>query len=115
MRFYFYLYGNETGYLKISTKRKKQYTKEQVVFTRFGNHGHKWNLAQIYLDFSPTDVYQVLHCPIGTISFPGHFLVGLVCFFFGGGGGRAGNSPETCWTVVIGYMNLLMCARCLQI
>ena len=59
MRFYFYLYGNETGYLKILTDRQKS-SYDNVVFTHYGNHGHKWNFAQIYLDFSPTDVYQVL-------------------------------------------------------
>ena len=59
MRFHFYLHGNETGYLKILAKRQKS-TYEHVVFTRYGNHGHKWNFAQIYLGFSPTDVYQVL-------------------------------------------------------
>ena len=59
MKFYFYLYGNNTGFLKIMTK--KQGSSKNVVFNRFGNHGHKWNFAQVYLDFSPTDVYQVLH------------------------------------------------------
>ena len=54
MRFYFYLYGSETGYLKIRTKKPKS-----VVFNRYGNHGHKWNLAQIYLNFSLIDVYQI--------------------------------------------------------
>ena len=58
MRFYFYLRGNETGYLKILTKRQESH-KEHVVFNRYGNHGHKWNFAQIYLDFSPNDAYQV--------------------------------------------------------
>ena len=58
MRFYFYLHGNETGYLRIGTKKQKL-SYEHVVFNHYGNHGHKWNLAQIYLDFSPTDVYQV--------------------------------------------------------
>ena len=60
MRFYFYLYGNETGYLRIGTKKQKS-SNEHIVFNHYGNHGHKWNLAQIYLNFSPTDVYQVLH------------------------------------------------------
>ena len=65
MKFHFYLHGNETGFLKILTKRQ-EYTKEDIVFTRYGNHGHKWNLAQIYLNFSSTDVYQVLHFLIAT-------------------------------------------------
>ena len=58
MKFYFYLYGNETGFIKILAKRQKS-TQEKVVFTRYGDHGHKWNFAQIYLDFPPTEVYQV--------------------------------------------------------
>ena len=58
MKFYFYLYGHETGFLKILSKRQKT-TEERVVFTRYGNHSHKWNFAQIYFDFSPADIYQV--------------------------------------------------------
>ena len=58
MKLYFYLYGNETGYLKILTKQQESFI-EKEVFSRYGNHGHKWNFAQIYLDSSQTDVYQV--------------------------------------------------------
>ena len=58
MKFYFYLYGTETGYLKIRAMRTRL-NYEQTVFTRYGNHGHKWNLAQIYLNFPSTDVYRV--------------------------------------------------------
>ena len=60
MRFYFYLYGKNTGHLKILTKRNKvKSIVEHVVFSHYGNYGHKWNFAQVYLDFPPTDVYQV--------------------------------------------------------
>ena len=59
MKFYFYLYGNETGQLKILVKNSDSYI-DRVVFHRYGNHGHKWNFAQVYLDFAPTVAYQVM-------------------------------------------------------
>ena len=58
MRFFFYLYGNETGTLKVAIQSLTT-TYEHVVFTRWGNHGNKWNFAKIYLNFSSSDVYQV--------------------------------------------------------
>ena len=58
MKFFFYLYGNETGHLKISV-RHADYNYEHVVFHRYGNHGHKWNFGQVYLNSAPTVVYQV--------------------------------------------------------
>ena len=54
MKFYFFLYGNETGQLKI-------WVWNRVVFYRYGNHGHKWNFAQVYLEYAPTVAYQVMH------------------------------------------------------
>ncbi|XP_028397237.1 uncharacterized protein LOC114521050 [Dendronephthya gigantea] len=59
MKFYFYLYQTNNGFLKIRTVRAGS-TYEQTVFSRYGNHSDKWNLAQIYLSFSPTDVYKVV-------------------------------------------------------
>ncbi len=58
MKFYFYLYGKKTGQLKLYTKRKN--SKEEIrVFKQYGNHGHKWNFAQVFLDFAPSDIFQV--------------------------------------------------------
>ncbi|XP_028395409.1 uncharacterized protein LOC114519468 [Dendronephthya gigantea] len=59
MRFYFYLYGKETGYLKIKT-RVKHSDYEITKFTRYGSHGHKWNLARIFLNFARTTIYQII-------------------------------------------------------
>jgi hypothetical protein len=59
MKFYFYVYGNETGHLKILVSNYRSH-KDPVVFHRYGNHGHKWNFAQVYLDSVPTAAYQVL-------------------------------------------------------
>ena len=58
MKFNFYLYGIQTGHLKILVRYDGEYY-DRVVFHRYGNHGHKWNFAQVYLDFAPTAVYQV--------------------------------------------------------
>ena len=58
MRFYFYLYGKKTGQLKILTRRNNSKS-ETSVFKQYGNHGHRWNFAQVFLDFSPLDTFQV--------------------------------------------------------
>ena len=58
MRFYFYLHGKKTGQIKILTKRKNSKS-EITMFKQFGNHGHHWNFAQVFLDFSPSDIFQV--------------------------------------------------------
>ena len=103
MRFHFYLYGNETGYLKILTKWQ-EYT--NVVFNRYGNHGHKWNLAQIYLDFSSTVVYEVLHFLMRT---------GGISLWFEESGKRACDRAYGCGTLSVTCMNLLTYAKCSQI
>ncbi|CAB4032270.1 MAM and LDL-receptor class A domain-containing 1-like isoform X4, partial [Paramuricea clavata] len=59
MKFYFYFNGNETGHLKILVRNYRSY-KDRVVFHRYGNHGHKWNFAQIYLDSVPNTAYQII-------------------------------------------------------
>jgi hypothetical protein len=59
MKFNFYLYGIQTGHLKILVQNDGAYN-DRVVFHRYGNHGHKWNFAQVYLDSNPTVAYQVL-------------------------------------------------------
>ncbi|CAB3984347.1 MAM and LDL-receptor class A domain-containing 1-like, partial [Paramuricea clavata] len=61
MKFYFYLYGKNNGLLKIRTAHEisgKEHGNE--VLKLYGSHGYKWNFAQIYLDFAPTDIYQVI-------------------------------------------------------
>ena len=58
MRFYFYLHGKKTGQIKILTKRKNSKS-EITMFKQYGNHGHHWNFAQVFLDFSPSDIFQV--------------------------------------------------------
>ena len=60
MKFYFYLYGQNNGFLKIRTI-EKTYGKEieKEVSQQYGSHGHQWHLAQIFLNFAPTDIYRV--------------------------------------------------------
>lgn len=58
MKFYFYIYGENNGYLRISTQLNTSYQEERVLQI-FGSYGQKWNFGQIFLHFSPTDVYQV--------------------------------------------------------
>jgi hypothetical protein len=58
MKFYFYLYGKKTGQVKILTRRINSKS-ETSVFKQYGNHGHRWNFAQVFLDFSPLDTFQV--------------------------------------------------------
>ncbi|CAB3992043.1 MAM and LDL-receptor class A domain-containing 1-like [Paramuricea clavata] len=58
MKFYFYLYGHKTGKIKIFTKRKNSKS-ENMVLKKYGNHGHKWNFAQLFLDIPPSDIYQL--------------------------------------------------------
>ena len=58
MKFYFYLRGENNGYLYIRTTTTSRTDKTEQS-KKYGNHGHKWNFVQIFLDFAPTDIYQV--------------------------------------------------------
>jgi hypothetical protein len=58
MKFYFYLYGQKTGKIEIFIKRKNSKS-EIMVLKKYGNHGHKWNFAQLFLEIPPWDIYQV--------------------------------------------------------
>ena len=59
MKFYFYLHGNETGSLTIETITEAN--NKEIVFHRYGNHGHRWTYGQVYLSFGDADAYQVLY------------------------------------------------------
>lgn len=58
MKFYFYIYGKDNGYLRISTKlhtSSEEKEKTKIV----GSYGRKWILGQTFLPFAPTETYQV--------------------------------------------------------
>ncbi|XP_046856048.1 uncharacterized protein LOC124449142 [Xenia sp. Carnegie-2017] len=58
MKFFFYLHGRETGFLEILKKRQSSSAK--VIWSRYGNHGRKWNLGQVFIDFSLNIEYKII-------------------------------------------------------
>ena len=59
LKFFFYLHGARTGYLRIKIKTRSNSVR--VVFLRYGSHGDKWNVGQVYLDFRDYQVTKI--CP----------------------------------------------------
>ena len=58
MKFYFYIYGEDNGYLTISTKLHTS-SEEKEVTKIVGSYGRKWIFGQTFLHFAPTETYQV--------------------------------------------------------
>jgi hypothetical protein len=57
MTFFFYLLGNNTGFLNIQTKQEGK--DPELILSRYGNHGMTWQRVQVYINI--TGEYQVMY------------------------------------------------------